>query len=161
MSNSMLTVLGVGFIVIVLTFWLHHRGALASDAARCGNCKKAYSAPAGSPCPKCGRGHTLTAPSARTVQVRSSLTIIGALVMEILLLLGALYIAFTRSRPLTPGEYARTRCPKCSLKLRYPPGAGGREGKCPQCKHVFVFPSSDSPKPNASPSRSTDATTVS
>src|SRR5262249_28629599 len=63
-----------------------------------------------------------------------------ALSFETVGLLGVLvYILYHPPKPRRL-ETWRTRCPSCRRRLKFPAERGGTEGRCPGCKHEFVYP---------------------
>lgn len=98
-------------------------------------------------CPKCGRASKLVGVHEKgehPFTTRDRLVCFVAVGLVDVLFVTWLVITHRRRKVEVVEEPdCRCRCPACRRKLRYLPSQGGVTGRCPGCKHEFVFPAAE------------------
>jgi hypothetical protein len=139
---------GLGIMAVTYSHLRPEEGASEEyKFMHCNKCGKEmpYNATlAGLRCPTCPplRGGTLV-PTTRSMAQGGGNPWRGvniALSFETVGLLGVLVFILYHPPKQRRDEFWRTRCPKCRRKLKFPAERGGTEGRCPGCKHVFIYP---------------------
>jgi ribosomal protein S27E len=155
-----LIVLVLGLVVMGTTAWLTYprkpKRSLAELSQyrymHCPDCKHEGSFAQDAldkPCPVCGseKGLVPTLESVKGKAESSPYTkMTAALFVEVVVLMGAVWLVLRPRDRSGEAAYLRMRCPKCGQKLRYTEDHIGQAGACRKCKKVFVFPAESLPE---------------
>jgi hypothetical protein len=117
------------------------------DTSHCPDCGRELPAQArlSGECPYCKLAQVGAAPAGKDKGSRKGadtpllLPLLGLFVLGSTAVL--LYLRLRKSQlEARKAQFVSFHCPSCRRKLRYPSNRAGRQGQCPACKRLCIFP---------------------